>query len=71
MLYKLLPIFEAIYNAVLLVLNIFLSGVNNISKMVSFNPAKDIPSLAGKVILVTGGMSQPPHISSLYNGSDG
>ena len=71
MLYILLPVFEAIYNTILLVLNILLSAVNNISKMVSFNPAKDIPSLAGKVILVTGGTSHPPQISSVYGGGDG
>ena len=29
-------------------------------KTVNFNPAKDIPSLEGKVILVTGGMPLHP-----------
>jgi hypothetical protein len=61
MVYIIAHVFEAIYNTILLVLNIILPALNNISKMVAFNPAKDIPSLAGKVILVTGGTSQLQH----------
>jgi hypothetical protein len=62
-----LDVFEAMYNAFLMVFNVLLSAVNNISKMVAFNPAKDIPSLAGKVILVTGGTLQTPsHIFCIW-----
>jgi hypothetical protein len=33
-------------------------------KSVDFNPDRDIPNLTGKVILITGGESSLPHMST-------
>jgi hypothetical protein len=33
---------------------------------ISFNPSTDIPSLEGKVIFITGGLSLPPKSRHIY-----